>query len=124
MAAWYAAWRFSSLPAAHVLLAATKSSESSSADGFEQHERDLPLGLGLVAGVVAVVGRQLGPDAGPLLGAGDAGVHRLLGLPSQGNLHLRVVAEVEEPGRMGVVAAAGGDDDEGVAVSIGRGEHH
>src|SRR6478672_8008823 len=76
------------------------------ASGLEQDERDLALGALLVPGVVAVLVGDDRPHPGALLGARDARVHVPFRLPDDGDLDGGVVTQVEEPGRVDVVAAA------------------
>src|SRR3954452_12980692 len=77
---------------------------------LEQYQWDFALGALLVAGVVAVLAGDERPHPGTLLRRGDPRPPPLGGLADDPHLYRRVVAQVEEPGRMDVIAAARGDD--------------
>jgi glycogen debranching enzyme len=79
----------------------------------EQDQRDLPGGLGLVLGVVLVVGDDLRPQPGSLLGIRHAGPHALRRFPLQGHTNVGIGLDVEEPRWRLVVTAAGSHDDQG-----------
>src|SRR5438874_12561312 len=79
---------------------------------LEQDQRDLPVGLLLVAGVVLVLLGDDRPEASTFLGAGDSGPHRLLRPALVGDLDRRVVAQIEEPCRMRRVATPRRDHDD------------
>jgi hypothetical protein len=70
----------------------------------EGDERDLPPGLGLVDGVAAVARRDALPQFVALGVARDARDARLLRAALDHGLNLGVVAEVEKPRRVHVVA--------------------
>src|SRR3954467_13163347 len=90
-------------------------SDSFRASGLEQDQRDLTVRALLITGVVSIPASDERPHPGTLLRRGDPRSPLLHRLAHDPHLDRRVVAQIQEPGRMNVVTAPRGDHDVGIA---------
>ncbi len=97
--------------------------ERSSLDRFEQHDWNDPLGLRLIAAIAGELLGDLRPNLGSFLWRRKPSVHRDFWCAHVGDLYGRVVPEIHEPGRVGVVASARSDDDDYIVDLVWGREH-
>jgi len=76
-----------------------------SVSGLEQDQRDLPISILLVAAISGLLLDDYRPEPIAFRPGGDAGDHRHTGCSLHGDRHLRVLPQVQEPGRVGVLPA-------------------